>query len=322
MSSRRAAPYRTCVSASTRRRYDRCLLNFCDWAEVDVPASGLLPYQSSAAPWWDATLQRYFLELFDEAADDPSPLADGGYSGASVTFAAIADALPELARALPRAKRFLAGWQRGLVISRAPPLPAVAAAAIAGCAWPTDQVFAVCVLLMFSALLRPGELFQLRVEHLSWPQAPAVVDRCSIGLRFLTKTSAAKHAHEHATVHDARVARLLRVVFANAPKKGLLWSRSPHAFRVLFAETITALGLDAFDFRLYSFRRGGATHDFSTHGSWDVACDRGRWKDPATARIYLKDAQALQIIDQFPAPVRARCESFAALIRDMADSHR
>ena len=44
--------------------------------------------------------------------------------------------------------------------------------------------------------------------------------------------------------------------------------------------------------RSYSLRRGGACHDFLVHRSFDLSCERGRWRNASTARVYLDESLA------------------------------
>ena len=42
----------------------------------------------------------------------------------------------------------------------------------------------------------------------------------------------------------------------------------------------------------YSLRRGGATHHFAQIGNMQAACEKGRWRQVATARLYIDEAAA------------------------------
>eukprot|EP00959_Pyramimonas_sp_CCMP1952_P347621 7281349-Pyramimonas_sp.AAC.1 len=53
------------------------------------------------------------------------------------------------------------------------------------------------------------------------------------------------------------------------------------------------VGLEDHGFALYSIRRGGATHDFSYHGSLDRSIVRRRWSNSRTARIYITEGLAV-----------------------------
>ena len=70
-------------------------------------------------------------------------------------------------------------------------------------------------------------------------------------------------------------------------------AHSPGRWRGLFNESIHALGLDAYGFRPYSLRRGGATFWFGKHQSLDRILVSGRWQTQKSARIYINEGLAL-----------------------------
>ena len=53
------------------------------------------------------------------------------------------------------------------------------------------------------------------------------------------------------------------------------------------------LKLEDHGFRPYSLRRGGATHWFQHHGSFDKLLVQGRWAAAKTAKIYVNEGLAL-----------------------------
>ena len=70
-------------------------------------------------------------------------------------------------------------------------------------------------------------------------------------------------------------------------------AHSPLKWRPLFSECLVALGLERYQFRLYSLRRGGATWWFQRHQSLDRILVQGRWLAHKTARIYINEGLAL-----------------------------
>eukprot|EP00972_Heterocapsa_arctica_P040509 5968660-Heterocapsa_arctica.AAC.1 len=53
-----------------------------------------------------------------------------------------------------------------------------------------------------------------------------------------------------------------------------------------------AFGLEEWQFKPYSIRRGGATSHLRAFGSLSLTVDRGRWDNPRSARIYLQSGMA------------------------------
>ena len=134
-------------------------------------------------------------------------------------------------------------------------------------------------------------------DHLS-------VDVANIGAIALpaTKMGKIRGAVEVVSIDDAMVGLLIRKVHsAAASGKGPVLSGSRSAFRGLFCRLLRQLNLERFDFRPYSLRRGGASHDFASHGDIARTVWRGRWSDSRTARVYVTDGLARLISQNLSA---------------------
>ena len=75
-----------------------------------------------------------------------------------------------------------------------------------------------------------------------------------------------------------------------ATPPGSLLVKSVYEWRKTFSEALEALGLQRWEFRPYSLRRGGATFWFSKHGSLDTILLQGRWMATRTAKTYLNES--------------------------------
>lgn len=148
-----------------------------------------------------------------------------------------------------------------------------------------DPEFALSILLGFYGMMRAGELLNVRPRDVavSEPTSPAVL---SLGL---TKSGKRQGAAESIAVSVFDVVRCL-YQWKNLSHKALVQSSSQ--WRTKFSETLTELGLQSFEFRPYSLRRGGATLWFTKHGSFDRLLIQGRWNAPKTARIYINSGLA------------------------------
>ena len=69
--------------------------------------------------------------------------------------------------------------------------------------------------------------------------------------------------------------------------------RSHRVYRAHFSRLLKELHLEAFGFRPYSLRRGGATFWFQRHGSFGRLLVQGRWQAAKTARVFLNEGLAL-----------------------------
>ena len=61
----------------------------------------------------------------------------------------------------------------------------------------------------------------------------------------------------------------------------------------MFQTTVEALGLEQYQYRPYSLRRGGATFYFQRHGQLDRLLLQGRWQSSKTARLYINSGLAI-----------------------------
>ena len=158
-----------------------------------------------------------------------------------------------------------------------------------------DHAFALTLLLGFYGLLRTGELLSIAGSHVTVtdPKGPAVI------LLGLTKSGKRQGAAESITLHVEEVCRRLFQWCQQKPRKVLL-AGPHHVWRKKFADTLKALSFDKWDFRPYSLRRGGATHAFAQHGSFDKLLIAGRWQSQKTSRIYVN--QGLAVLAELKIP--------------------
>ena len=212
-----------------------------------------------------------------------------GRTVASNTLAGLQDTQPRLKGKLPESWRLLKAWVTHEVPNRAPPLPIDMLEAMVGYAlFKNDHAFALTLLLGFYGLLRTGELLSLTGSHVTVqnPRGPAVI---SLGL---TKAGKRQGAAESITIHVEDVCRRLHQWCISMPP-ALVLAGPSHTWRKKFSDTLKALSFHHGDFRPYSLRRGGATHAFGQHGSFDKLLIAGRWQSQKTARIYVNSGLAV-----------------------------
>ena len=212
-----------------------------------------------------------------------------GRTVASNTLAALQDSQAFLKGKLPQSWRLLKTWVANETPNRAPPLPVEAVFALAGYAvFKNWHHMALTILVAFYGLLRTGEMLHLKCQHISItsPRGPAVV---SLGW---TKGGKRSGAAESVTIYNEDVCRrLFQWVQAN-PKNSLLAGPS-HIWRKQFAELLSGLQFDKWDFRPYSLRRGGATDMFKTQGTFERLMVLGRWQSQKTARVYVNEGMSV-----------------------------
>lgn len=210
-------------------------------------------------------------------------------------LAALQHFVPEVAGKLRHSWRLLKSWQKMEPPVRVLPISPLMVVAISGACARLGYVSAAAAFLVaFDALLRPGELYALQKQHVTWARGKAILSLHG------TKTGQRKAATEMVVCHSHVTNVWLWLALKNKKPKDKLLDCSPADLRHLFHTTIQHLQV-AGHFSLYSFRRGGATWHFISEQSMEATLLRGRWVSTTTARIYLQDAAAtlshLQISD-------------------------
>ena len=212
-----------------------------------------------------------------------------GRGQANDTVAGLQDLQPSLRHHLPGSWRLLKTWAVNEVPNRAPPLPEQVVHAMAGWGFfHGHNSFAVSLIIGFYTMLRSGELLGLLSSHiLCAPRDRQVL--ISLGL---TKSGKRQGAAESVILGiEAGVALVRQWKYVAHTTTPLILS--PVRWRSLFSECLTALGLDRFQYRPYSLRRGGATWWFQKHQTLDRILVQGRWLAQKTARIYIDEGLAV-----------------------------
>jgi len=107
-----------------------------------------------------------------------------------------------------------------------------------------------------------------------------------------TKTPGRKLAQELVTIDDPQLGRIIARLLQGLDPGEFIITVTIGRFRRLFQHAIDILRLNEFNFKPYSLRRGGATHDFKASGNVIKTSMRGRWQNIRTARIYIEDGVA------------------------------
>ena len=166
------------------------------------------------------------------------------------TLAGLQDLQPNLRGSLAGAWRLLKAWHVNELPNRAPPLPEHLLQAMVGWAiFKEHGSFAVSLLVGYYSMLRTGELLDLRNSAiLSNSKSTQVL--ISLGM---TKGGKRQGAAESVILgYEPAVHFVQRWKQLAAPSTPV--ARSPSAWRSLFNECLSALGVLDFGFRPYSLR--------------------------------------------------------------------
>ena len=260
------------VQPKTLKAYHQaleCFLKWLDGCRRDLPAS---------ADDMDGALQDFAEECW-ESGDAKSVV---GYALSAVTHE-----IPNLRGHLKGTWSLLKTWQQHELPDRALVIVKKQVEAMIGYALREKRHdLAAAYSAGFSELLRPGELGLLLASNVTFSRdgAKAVLD-----LGF-TKSGKRLGRREKVVSVDPETNLLLSLVLlGRSPGTKLLPLGVPE-FRKAFARHTQAIGSDSALVKPYSLRRGGATHHFAQKGNLQATGEKGRWRQLATARLYIDEA--------------------------------
>lgn len=270
------------VQPATKRRYTLATQAFHDFLRNE----GLTLPRSK--PQLDDLVCDYLEHLWSTGA---------GRGQANDTVAGLQDLQPNLRHNLPGAWRLLKTWAVNEIPNRAPPLPDHVVKAMAGWAFFKGHFsFGVSLLIGFYTMLRTGEIVGLKTgDILATPTDRQVL--ISLGLTKGGK----RHGAAESVILGYQPAVSLVQQWELTQGSRVFLTTSPSSWRALFNECVSALGIEAHQFRPYSLRRGGATFWFQKHQSFDRILVQGRWHTQKSARIYLTEGLAMLASMVLPA---------------------
>ena len=285
------------VTPLTRRRYQEAVNNVFDWWLEQGR-------EVQSAVQADAGLVDYIEGRW---------AAGGTLLDVNCAIAGMCHHFPPLRGHLRESWRLARTWQRAEPAGRALPIGPLIALAFSGGFLAAGFPGAAAVLLAaYDTYLRTGEIMALRWADITIYESAGTA---MIRLRD-TKSQHQTGANEFVMVRSKRAVRLLLEARARAgsaaqraaPAIGM----APAAFQRVFAEIRALLQLEDQRLTLYSWRRGGASADFRSHGSMETTLLRGRWASVRTARLYVQDAVAEATTLALLPAQRAACLQLAS----------
>lgn len=180
---------------------------------------------------------------------------------------------PLTRRRIPTAWKLFANWRKMEWPARAPPLTRDIILSMAYYAVCHDDLFFSCLLCLgFFALLRTGELLNLRGSDLLVNDTQVVVSLKG------TKTGKRNAADEMVTTSDRFTVEICLavkdVLAAHSALSKKLWEFSPQAFRTHFDRYLKKFKITSYGFRPYSMRRGVLHGYFSRPDQWNLLCSK------------------------------------------------
>ncbi|CAK0910046.1 unnamed protein product, partial [Prorocentrum cordatum] len=239
-------------------------------------------------------------------------LSGGSLFEINNAIAGITHAFPPVRGHLRDSWRLAKTWQRLEPAGRALPIGPLIAAAFAGAFAAVGQLGAAAVLAAgYDAFLRTGEM-----TSLVWSDVQLYPLRQMAVLQLRnTKSQHQTGAREFVLVRSGVAVALLARAKAQAHKQDLCLGMEPSSFMSTFGRVRELLELQDAKLTLYSWRRGGASADFRSHGSMEQTLLRGRWASARTARWYVQDAVAEATQLNLSPTQRRRCGLLASRLR-------
>ena len=95
------------------------------------------------------------------------------------------------------------------------------------------------------------------------------------------------------TINDPFVIALCQLAISGKKPGDRILPFGGQTFRARFNTALRFFRLDLNAYKLYSIRRGGATHDFRSHGQLSRIQIRGSWGSARVCRIYINESLAM-----------------------------
>ena len=266
------------ISQIARTRYEKAILRYFEWLEGEEMG---LPGDEKLL---DENLCVYIEDVWQSG--EVKALVSNLLSG-------LGSLCKNLKGKYKTAWALYTAWGQLEMPQRARPFSEIDILAIAGRLIKAGQYeLGILVLIGFHCILRTSEMLSLRVASCEFSRCGKC---CLLKLGF-TKGGKRKGKEESVTVTDKFLVKALHLLCEGKDAGDLLVDCSYQVFRRVLGDVLLYLGMDKQGYRSYSIRRGGATYNFRVTGSYDRTCERGRWGNVKTCRMYIDEAANLSSV--------------------------
>ena len=157
-----------------------------------------------------------------------------------------------------------------------------------------EKEFGLSLLVGFLCLLRGGEILNLNLCDCHFRK----MDFMKIILRDTKGSKLKKLPFETVILKDPLAIRC--IMFQKSQGVPRLFNGPAGRFYALYREAVQYLHLRHAKPTPHGIRRGGASWHFNLKGSFDATAEHGRWSSIKSARIYINEAAAEEIIHLLP----------------------
>ena len=155
--------------------------------------------------------------------------------------------------------------------------------------------FAIGLEIGFFALLRPGEIFNLLVAHITLPDSWVFASRGAVLRIEAPKNRRRLSRHQFVLVEHGPCCSALASVMQELHASEKFWPWGPARFRALFKEVSVRLGVAQLGFSPASLRAGGASHLHLSGMEISRLKFRGRWASERTLAHHVQLALSRQV---------------------------
>ncbi|CAE7035325.1 unnamed protein product [Symbiodinium sp. CCMP2592] len=152
--------------------------------------------------------------------------------------------------------------------------------------------------LAFEGLLRPGEVDELKISDLCFPEADELGQGISLVVGIRSPKTKRVWARQFALVQEQSLIMWLRWWVTDRPRRQRVLLINRRRWAILFKEALGELRMGECGYTLGSLRGGGATHQFRRHRNLGQLQFAGRWSRPETLQHYLQEALSVQVVAQ------------------------
>jgi integrase len=160
-------------------------------------------------------------------------------------------------------------------------------------------VFANLLELGYWGMLRPGELFNLKREHVALPSSGILsVEAFTVLMIIKPKNKRSMGYKQFATVRSCSASAWSDFLFKDMDGASKLWHMSLAYFAKIFSKVVKHLQLSTFHFTPASLRAGGCTHAYQTGNEPSRLKFQGRWKSESSVAHYIQESMAQLVLIQ------------------------
>ena len=180
------------------------------------------------------------------------------------------------------------------------------------------QKTAVLSLVMYHAMLRPGEAGAMLRQHVLLPRDGHLAPGVAIVTIARPKTRFRGARVQSVIIDDPTLVELMQCMFGDLSGRATLCPGGVAGLRARLAAAFSRVGIGQGPYSLGSYRAGGATDMFAEHCNLAAVQYRGRWDNPRTLAHYLQMSTAALTYARLPGETVQLISTLSDLLDPLA----